>query len=47
MATRSRNLDPGIHITFFGDARDGNNGASHFTVYAYESVKGGVFKRAL
>jgi hypothetical protein len=40
MATRSRDLDPGIQISFFSDAGDSNDGASYVTKYAYESYKG-------
>jgi hypothetical protein len=40
MATQSRDLDPGIRISFFADARDCNDGASYVTKYAYESDKG-------
>jgi hypothetical protein len=40
MATRSRDLDPGIHMTFFADARDSNDGTPYVTIYAYESDKG-------
>ena len=34
MATLSRDLDPGVDITLFGDARDSNDGASDVTIHA-------------
>jgi hypothetical protein len=39
MAARSRDLDPGITKTFFGDAGDSDDGASYVTICAYESDK--------
>ena len=40
MATRGRDLDTGIRITFLGDTDDGDDGASYFAKYAYERDKG-------
>ena len=37
MATWSRDLDPGIQITLFGDAGDSDDGASYVTIYAYNT----------
>jgi hypothetical protein len=34
MATRSRDLDPGVRITFLGCADDGDDGASDVAIYA-------------
>jgi hypothetical protein len=44
MATRGRDLDHGIHITFLGGTDDGDGGASDFAKYAYKSDKGEPFK---
>jgi hypothetical protein len=39
MATRGRDLDPGIRITFLGGTDDGDDGASDVAKYTYESDK--------
>ena len=39
MATRGRDLDPGIQITFLAGTDDGDDGASNVAKYAYESVR--------
>ena len=39
MATRGRDLDPGIRITFLGGTDDGDDGTSDVAKYAYESNK--------
>jgi hypothetical protein len=39
MATRCRDLDPGIRITFLGGTDDGDDGTSDIAEYAYESDK--------
>ena len=44
MTTRSRDLDPGIYISFFGDGGNSKDGASHVTIYAYKKVKGEPLK---
>jgi hypothetical protein len=47
MATRGRDFDPGIRITFLGGTDDGDDGASDVPKYAYESDKGEPSKWAL
>ena len=37
MATPSRDFDPGIHQTLFGDAGDSDNCALYVTIQAYVS----------
>jgi hypothetical protein len=44
MATRGRDLDPGIRITFLGGGDDGDDGASDVAKHAYESDKGEPFE---
>jgi hypothetical protein len=44
MATRGRDFDPGIRITFLAGTDDGDDGASDVAKYAYESDKGEPFK---
>ena len=39
MATRGRDLDSGIRITFLGGTDDGDGRASYVAKYAYESDK--------
>ena len=43
MATRGRDLDPGIRITFLGCGDGSDNGASDVAKYTYESDKGDPF----
>jgi len=47
MATRGRDLDSGICITFLGGTDDGDDGTSDVAKYAYESDEGEPFKWVL
>jgi hypothetical protein len=47
MATRGRDLDPDVRITFLGGTNDGDDGASDVAEYAYENDKGEPFTWAL
>ena len=47
MATRGRDLDPSIRITFLGGTDDSDDGASDVAKHAYESDKSEPFKWAL
>ena len=47
MATRGRDLDHGIRITFLGGTNDGDGGASEVAIYTYESDKGEPFEWTL
>ena len=44
MASRGRDLDPSIRVTFLGCGDDSDDGASDVTKYAYESDKGDPFQ---
>ena len=47
MATRGRDLDPDIRITFLGGTNNGEDGVSDLGKCAYEGDKGETLKRAL
>ena len=47
MATRGRDLDPGIRVTFLGGGDDGDDGPSDVAKYAYESDENEPFEWAL
>jgi hypothetical protein len=38
MASWSRDCDPNIKVTFLGSTRNGEDGASYVSIYAYEGA---------
>lgn len=38
MASWSRDCDPNIKVTFLGSTRNGEDGASYVSIYAYEEA---------